>query len=157
LRPPAGPSTSPLAVMVFRIVPAPFTAQVRELLRASALPAEDLAGEPATRFYVSRSGDELVGVVGLELYGEAALLRSLAVARSVRGQGLGAALVRYAEEAASTQNARALYLLTMSAERFFIRLGYRNQDRRLAPESIASTQQFSALCPSSAAFMMKEL
>jgi amino-acid N-acetyltransferase len=143
--------------MGFRIVPAPFTTQVRELLRASALPTEDLTGEPATQFYVSRSGDALVGVVGLELYGEAALLRSLAVARSVRGQGLGAALVRYAEEAASTQNARALYLLTTSVERFFVRLGYRNQDRRLAPESIASTQQFAALCPSSAAFMMKEL
>jgi amino-acid N-acetyltransferase len=147
----------PLAVMVFRIVPAAFTAQVRELLRASALPAEDLTGEPATHFYVSRSGDELVGVVGLELYGEAALLRSLAVARSMRGQGLGAALVRYAEEAAATQNARTLYLLTLSAERFFVSLGYRKQDRRLAPQSIAATQQFSALCPSSAAFMMKEL
>src|SRR6201993_1086999 len=143
--------------MVFRIVPAPFTAQVRELLTASALPTEDLAGEPATQFYVSRSADELVGVVGLELYGEAALLRSLAVARSARGRGLGAALVRYAEEAASTQNARALYLLTLSAERFFARLGYRNQDRRFAPRTLASTQQFSALCPSSAAFMMKEL
>jgi len=143
--------------MTFPIGPEPFSAELSRLLVSCELPTTDLTGECSTQFYTSRSAHELLGVVGLELYGDAALLRSLAVTTSARGRGLGAALVHYAERAASTLNARSLYLLTTSAEGFFVGLGYRNLDRHSAPKSIASTPQFSSLCPSSSAFMMKRL
>jgi len=143
--------------MTFPIGPEPFSAELRHLLVASALPTEDLMEECSAQFYTSRSGDELLGAVGLELHGDAALLRSLAVARSARGRGLGTALVHHAEGAASTQHARSLYLLTTTAEGFFVSLGYKNLDRQLAPKAIAATREFSSICPSSSAFMMKRL
>ena len=49
------------------------------------------------------------------------------------------------------------YLLTNTAERFFERLGYRRTDRENAPEAIRRTQEFSGLCPSSSALMVKAL
>ncbi|HET7841704.1 MAG TPA: arsenic resistance N-acetyltransferase ArsN2 [Terriglobia bacterium] len=134
----------------------PLSAELRHLLIENNLPTADFE-ETSVRFYVARAADALLGMVGLECHGEAALLRSLAVAKPARGRGIGTALVRYAERAASTQNVRTVYLLTTTAERFFADLGYRNLPRGDAPASIASTAEFSSLCPTSSAFMGKSL
>jgi amino-acid N-acetyltransferase len=50
---------------------------------------------------------------------------------------------------------REIYLLTTTAAEFFTHLGYRQVDRALAPAAIASTKEFSSLCPSTAVFMVK--
>ena len=62
-----------------------------------------------------------------------------------------------AERHARSRGVRELYLLTTTAERFFERLGYRRTGRENAPEAIRGTQEFSGLCPSSSAFLVKEL
>jgi amino-acid N-acetyltransferase len=95
--------------------------------------------------------------VGLELYGTDALLRSLVVAPSVRGTGLGSALVTHAEFYARTQGVRAMYLLTKTAERFFSQRGYQRIARGEAISAIESTREFRELCPESSALMAKAL
>jgi amino-acid N-acetyltransferase len=97
------------------------------------------------------------GVVGLELYGPLALLRSLAVATSHRGTGLGKTLVAAAEAHAQSCGVRELCVLTTTAERFFERLRYQRADRDAAPAVIRGTSEFTSLCPASAAFLRKRL
>lgn len=134
-----------------------FTASVASLLDQAGLPVADLAtGSPVVLYGRSANG-ALIGVVGLELYGAAGLLRSLAVEPKSQNSGLGRALVKHAENQASNAGVRELYLLTTTAERYFERLGYHTVPRSEAPTVIASTSQFSSLCPSSSAFMRKSL
>lgn len=135
--------------------PVPFNLKVGALLEANQLPTSDLEAESDVRLFGYAPNGELAGVVGLELYGTSALLRSLAVAESGRGDGLGAALVVHAEHHAAQQGVRSVYLLTTTASKFFERHGYRHAKREDAPPSIAGTSQFSNLCPASSAFMVK--
>jgi amino-acid N-acetyltransferase len=86
-----------------------------------------------------------------------ALLRSLVVAPAHRDQGLGAALVRHAEAHARSRGARAVYLLTTTAETFFERQGYAAADRAQAPQAIRATREFADICPASSAFLVKLL
>src|SRR3954468_21732667 len=62
--------------------------QVKRLLADCGLPDED-ASSHIEHFLIARSGDDVAGVVGLQMAGPVALLRSLAVAEKYRGQGLG--------------------------------------------------------------------
>jgi amino-acid N-acetyltransferase len=127
------------------------------LLEAEGLPASDLTETHLEHFFFTGSDGAPSALVGLEIYGEAALLRSLVVSAAARTQGLGSALVRHAEEYAAARQVRALYLLTSTAEPYFERRGYRRIDRSEAPPSIQSTREFASLCPSSSAFMIKRL
>ena len=97
------------------------------------------------------------GVVGIELCGADALLRSLGVRTSYRGMGLGARLVAYAEEYARGQGASTVYLLTTTAAGFFTGLGYAVASRDDAPDGIRSTGEFAEICPASSVFMFKAL
>lgn len=130
---------------------------VRALLGLERLPASDVDERALERFLIWRDDTRVSGVVGLELYGEVALLRSLVVAPHARGQGAGRALTQAAEGLAAELGATTIYLLTTTAERFFAARGYRNIDRGDAPKSIQGTTQFSALCPSTAVLMAKSL
>jgi amino-acid N-acetyltransferase len=127
------------------------------LLEAEGLPASDLTETHLEHFFFTGSDGAPSALVGLEIYGESALLRSLVVRAAARTQGLGSALVLHAEEYAAAHHVRALYLLTTTAEPYFERRGYRRIDRFQAPPSIQSTREFASLCPSSSAFMIKRL
>ena len=108
-------------------------------------------------FMVATDGDVCVGVVGLEIYGSNALLRSLAVKPPHRSRGLGARLVDAIEAEARGRGVTALYLLTTTATTFFHRLGYAARDRTTVPPSIAATTEFSSLCPDTADCMWRDL
>jgi amino-acid N-acetyltransferase len=135
----------------------PSESQVRYLLTASELPTSDLSPKHLEHFFACGPIETPKGVVGLEIYGKVALLRSLAVAEDSRGNGYGKALVAQAERYAHSQAVIEVYLLTTTAEEFFHQLGYRRTERDSAPEAIRQTEEFSALCPSSSAFMVKLL
>ena len=139
-----------------KVQPVEFNDEVAALLRASGLPSDD-AGAPQVQLLGCRRSRRLAGVVGLELYGSVGLLRSLAVADSSRGRGLGQALVAHAEKVAARSGVRTLYLLTTTAADFFSRLGYARAPRESAPAAIAATTQFTGVCPASAAFLSKSL
>ena len=127
------------------------------MLETAGLCVADLREEHLRHFFYAASQGPPAGLVGLELYGRDALLRSLIVQEAERSKGLGTALVRHAEEYAAAQGVRSVYLLTLTAERFFERLGYARAERSGAPAAIAGTSEFASLCPASSAFMVKAL
>jgi amino-acid N-acetyltransferase len=126
------------------------------LLQAHGLPVSDITGEHLEHFFFGSDGSP-TGLVGLELYGTDALLRSLVVAENARGKGLGSTLIDHAEQYAASKGVRSIYLLTTTAEAFFKRLGYECIERSTAPPSIERTREFAGLCPASSAFMSKRI
>lgn len=131
-------------------------AYVESLLEANGLPSSDVRSKPGC-FYVAHDGDERVGVGGIELRDAAGLLRSVAVERSARGEGVGTALCERLEAVARDEGVEVLYLLTTTAGGFFADRGYVEIDRSRAPEAIRETTEFADLCPETAVCMRKRL
>lgn len=128
---------------------------IAALLRAAGLPHEDFAPHIG-HFLVARRGGKIAGAVGAEVQGEDALLRSLVVASEARGAGLGGELVREMEQAAGAWGVRRWWLLTTTAEAFFVKRGFRVTPRAAAPAAIAATAEFRGLCPSVAVCLSRE-
>jgi N-acetylglutamate synthase-like GNAT family acetyltransferase len=129
---------------------------IHRLLEAGRLPTRDLP-ESRPEFLVAAGDAGLVGAGGLEVHGDAGLLRSLVVAEDRRGTGLGRALVDAVEAAARRRGLRELVLLTETAHDFFARLGYADIARDEAPAAIRGSVEFRSLCPQSARCMRKRL
>ena len=127
------------------------------LLDAVGLPTSDLAVQRLEHFFFCGASHAPTALVGLEIHGADALLRSLAVAPHARGAGLGSALVQHAERYALSRGVRTVYLLTTTAQRFFEERGYLKVPRDSCPPGIQATSEFSRLCPASSAIMMKAL
>ena len=130
---------------------------VKHLLAECALPCEDITTAQLQHFVVVRQQTNLVGVIGLELLGSFALLRSLAVQIDFRGQKIASQLTKQAEVYARSQNVKSLYLLTTTAEGFFTKQGYRTMDRNAVPAVVRETTEFRSICPSTAKCMVKYL
>jgi len=129
---------------------------VEHLLRALDLPTAGVS-EWVERFWIADHGGKAVGVVGLEQYGDEALLRSVAVDPSWRSAGLGRALVDAALRAARTAGAKEMYLLTTTAERYFARFGFVQIARDDVPGAVQQSVEFREACPASAVVMRTEL
>lgn len=142
--------------MQLQITPVSRVHDIVPLLAACNLPGSDITN-PAARFFTVHDQATLLGVVGLELYGSEALLRSLAVVEEQRRHGLGSQLLEFAEQQARAAGANKVYLLTTNATDYFYRHGYRPVDRTSAPESIRNTSQFRGVCPASAHLLGKTL
>ena len=132
-------------------------ADISKLLSGAGLPTADLAGAQEFQTWVFDDRGSIVGVIGLERFGRAALLRSLAVAPVRRNRGLGRRLVARLEHDARAEGITQLVLLTETAEAFFRGLGYIVTDRRSVSGEIKQSAQFRSLCPASAVCMSKGL
>lgn len=146
-----------MATAALEILDRPAREPAMRLLESAGLPTSDLSDSLLQDFFYSGPPAEPSGLVGLELLGEHALLRSLAVVPGLRSRGAGTALVDRAERHARSRGVRAIYLLTTTAEEFFARRGYARIDRAAAPDSIRTTREFADICPASSAFMVKLL
>jgi amino-acid N-acetyltransferase len=129
---------------------------VRTLLVDCALPADDIH-KHVEHFVVAKDGNDLVGVIGLELLGSAALLRSFAVARQHRRRGVGKELYKRVLAYAQLRDVSALYLLTSTAVDYFSRLGFRLVARAEVPAEVRGTEEFRNLCPSTATCLTKRI
>ena len=129
---------------------------VRALLRQSGLPTAgvEMLGES---LLVARSEDRSVGSAGLEVYEQAALLRSVAVDPTQRGAGLGRRLTDAALALAAERGIARVYLLTDTAGEFFPKFGFRTVARDDVDPAVKESQEFSSLCPDSAQVMMLDL
>ena len=143
--------------MITNIEPVSELTEIVSLLGKCGLPVSDIALSQPPLFFGTRSDSSLSAVVGLELFGSVALLRSLAVAPAYRGHGLARELVAYTEHFADSHGVEFLFLLTTTATTFFAQLGYVPTSRSTAPSAIQATSQFSGLCPASSAFLCKSL
>ena len=127
---------------------------VEELLTASGLPLDGVRDAFST-FVVADTGHELVGVAGLEICCDNALLRSVAVHPEWRSHGVGRALVARVVSDAEARGLRALYLLTTTAERYFPSFGFRTISRDDVPADVRATAEFQDACPASATVMCR--
>ncbi|MGI9239131.1 MAG: arsenic resistance N-acetyltransferase ArsN2 [Woeseiaceae bacterium] len=127
----------------------------RALLKEAALPTEDLSPEHLA--FVAQGVAGMLGVIGVESYGDVALLRSLVVSPAARTRGLGGELVAALELSATNQGTRQLWLLTTDASDYFFRRGFTVRSRDEAPEPIRNSAEFSSLCPGDAVLMSKKL
>lgn len=107
-------------------------------------------------YFVVREDDgRVVGVAGLEVHGEDALLRSVAVDADYRGQGIARELVGAALERARVLRLRAVYLLTTGAEDYFVRHGFAACAREEAPPAVRESWEFRSGCPKTAVLMKR--
>jgi len=106
---------------------------------------------------VARDGEVVVGAAAVEPLGEAGLLRSVVVEGSLRGTGLGRALVAAAEELALERGIRELFLLTETAAGWFPRLGYHVVPREEARAAVGESIEFTMVCAVSGVPMRRTL
>ncbi len=120
--------------------------EILALLERSGLPLVGYADHLATAL-VGQQEQRFVASAALELYGPAALLRSVAVDASQRGHGFGKRIVLAAMALSRQHGAGIIYLLTESAQTFFERLGFISLPRNAVPASVQASLEFTIACP----------
>jgi amino-acid N-acetyltransferase len=131
--------------------------KIKKILERNDLLHQDITPLHLHNFLLLWDGSKLVGTVGLEIKDHCALLRSLAVEDPYRKKGLASRLLDKIEQHAKSCNVNTLYLLTMTAEAFFMKRGYEKIGRNTAPPSVQETEEFKGLCPDTAVCMVKYL
>jgi amino-acid N-acetyltransferase len=126
--------------------------RIEALLASSDLPVAGVK-DSLPGFIVAEQGTDIVGVAGLEVCCDNALLRSVAVRPEYRSRGLGRTLVTRLIGEAEARGIHALYLLTTTAERYFPSFGFRQIDRAEVPDDVRATEEFTSACPASATVM----
>jgi len=129
---------------------------IASLLRDSGLPLDGLDKHLGATI-VARDDGAIVGCAALELYGSDALLRSVAVAPTHRGEGMGEALTAAAIALARKHGIHAIHLLTETAEGFFPRFGFTITTRDAVPAAVRTSVEFTTACPASATTMTLSL
>ena len=134
---------------------------IERLLAGADLPLAGVAEimrEHAGDFFVAESSGaqpQIVAVAGLDVCGDAAVLRSVAVDPEWRSRGVGQQIVRHTIADADARGIHALYLLTVSAERFFPRFDFERVERAAIPRPVAETVEFMLACPATAVAMIR--
>jgi N-acetylglutamate synthase-like GNAT family acetyltransferase len=117
---------------------------VRELLATAGLNAEPARDDQANSFFVLRNEVQLAGTVALEVMGDDAILRALAVHPDARGVGYGWMLADMAVSQARWRGVRRIYLLTEYASDFFAaKFGFRVVDRSTVGKLVGNHETFS--------------
>jgi len=125
-------------------------------LAAEGLPVDDIEDD-GRAFFAFHRAERCIGFGGIEGDGPDRILRSVVILGDARGRGTGRETVTLLEREARRQGAARLHLLTTTAADFFRKLGYRDHSREDAPETVASSREFAALCPASADYLVKQL
>ena len=118
--------------------------QIEALITAERLPAYGLA-EYLETFFVLEEGAKVVGCAGLEVYGDAALLRSVVVAPDQRLRDEARRLVEASLDKARQRSVQRVYLFTMYADAFFRRLGFREASLDDFEEAVRASRQYEAV------------
>jgi UDP-N-acetylmuramate: L-alanyl-gamma-D-glutamyl-meso-diaminopimelate ligase len=111
---------------------------IRALLKALELDWVDLRDEDHRNFYVLINEHGFVGCIGIEVFGEDAVLRSLAVKQTARGHGYGWMLADTSINQTRRRGVKRLYLMTdkIASDFFAEKHGFRVVDLSLvAPQA----------------------
>ncbi len=130
--------------------------EILTLLTRSKLPQDGLADHVATTIVAKHNG-HVVGSAALELYRADALLRSVAVKDTLRGQGLGKRLTNAALALARRHKTKTVFLLTETAGEYFSQFGFKPVQRSEVPRAVQRSVEFTSACPASALVMMLRL
>ncbi len=127
-----------------------------DLLTSQKLPVSDI-DKNLSHFFVVKENEKPIGIIGLEIYADNGLLRSMATDPSYRNNGIATALVTQLLGYAKTFGLKDIFLLTETAADFFLKNGFQSLAREDAPAALKKASEFSHLCPSSAILMKKEI
>jgi N-acetylglutamate synthase-like GNAT family acetyltransferase len=125
---------------------------IMHLLESASLPTLGVT-DHVQHFLVAEKDETIVGTVGLEVYGDTALLRSAVVTADLQNKGIGSLLYDRNLDQARQLNVQRLVLLTNTAEKYFERKGFRKIDQKSVTGPITSSVEFTGACPSHAACM----
>ena len=118
---------------------------LRELLGTAGLHDEPARDDQFGSFFVLKNERGLAGTVALDVLGDDAILRSLAVDPEARGAGYGWMLADMAVSQARWRGVRRIYLLTETASDFFAaKFGFRVVDRTTLSKQVAASETFQA-------------
>jgi amino-acid N-acetyltransferase len=131
-------------------------ATVEALLSACALPVAG-AREHFEHFIVCEEDGRLLGCAGAEVYGTAALLRSVAVADTARGRGIGDKLTQMALARLKARKVARVALLTTTAEAYFAGRGFVFVRRDDLPDALSASDELKGACPATAVAMVLHL
>lgn len=128
---------------------------VEALLRSCGLPLEG-AREHLGDFIVCER-DGVVGCAGAEIYGDAALLRSIAVRDDARGGGVGGTLLDTMLARLRARHVKTVGLLTTAAESYFAARHFATVARDRLPAALGASKELQGACPASAVAMVRQL
>jgi UDP-N-acetylmuramate: L-alanyl-gamma-D-glutamyl-meso-diaminopimelate ligase len=133
-------------------------AGIRSLLSGVGMASEPARDEQFPSFFVLRNEQGLAGCVALEVYGDDAILRALAVHPQWRGAGYGWMLADMAVTHARYRGVRRIYLLTEKASDFFAaKFGFRVVDRSTLSKPVAASETFAKPAESAQVSMRLDL
>lgn len=127
-------------------------AGVERLLQHVGLPTAGLPDHQED-FVVADDGGRLVATAGLELYGTAALLRSVAVDDDYRKRGIAGDLVQRLLDRAAARGVSEVYLLTTTAAGYFRRFGFEPIGRDAVRPEVTVSAEFGDACCATAQTM----
>ena len=127
---------------------------LQSFLERNKLPYKDIQLNNTLFLLYHDSAGNIVGSAGLEHYGDAALLRSVAVNESERGKKLGKQIVEDVLARAREAKIQSIFLLTETARDFFLKKGFLDISRDDVPSNIKASSEFSFVCPASATCMV---
>jgi len=129
---------------------------IKALLESVNLPLQGVE-DHWDNFILLKKENVVGGTVGLEIYNDKALLRSLAVAGAQQGHGFGQKLYFAIIEKAREHGIREIYLLTETAEKFFAKQGFEKISRDSADVKVKESIEFRSACPGTASCMRLKL
>jgi amino-acid N-acetyltransferase len=130
--------------------------QIVEFLKVNGLPTVGVESWYANFVIATDERGTLLGVADLEIYGQIALLRSVAVEKDSRRMGHGRALVDAVLTNAKQNGVDTIYLLTETASDYFKHLGFDFVDRKDIDEAVTASLEFTE-CRSTALAMRKTI
>jgi amino-acid N-acetyltransferase len=130
--------------------------EVKKLLVENDLPIDDVE-DNEVHLFVCQDKGQITGVVGVEVYDSIALLRSLAVDSNHIKLGIGKTLVEFALQYLTKNGINEIYLLTTTAEGYFLKFGFKSINRSKIPSAIQKTKQFESICPQTAIVMSRSI
>ena len=128
-----------------RTAAGPDLPHIAAMLHAGGL-ISGAARERIGRTIVAEVDRRVLATAAWEPFGDAALLRSVAVAQEHRRTGAGTIVVAAALRKIAEAGIHRVYLVTESAERFFEACGFRAIDRDALPAEIAGHPQVTREC-----------
>lgn len=126
------------------------------LLNEASLSVSDLP-QKLEHFYLAKKEEDVIGSIGLEIFGSTGFLRSMVVKKGMQGEGIGKVLLNklISKVSSSGIGVKEIYLITENAEAFFRSAGFETVSRETVPEIIKDIPQFKSICPTSAAVMKR--
>ena len=129
---------------------------IYSLMERCGLPTEGLDADLET-LIVAREAEQVIGCAALEIYGNVALLRSVAVDSAHRSAGRGQQMVEMQLAQARRRGLQEVYLLTETAAKYFLRFGFQLIGRSAVSPALYQSVEWTSACPASAYVMVLHL